>query len=598
STPAMLLKVKDRAPEETIAAIRGIAQELGILHTERWYSYKDKVFSVALDDAKAVSSEVAIGKGTTKLGALASAYGEFIERMQHGYFVSPRFGLMKDKRSFDFGDDELIPVDDFDDEQRAIFRGFFDDSFDQLRWKERRINCVPFYDVLEDRLAYLPGAFMKRSCLTNGVAAGNTSEECLVEAISEIFERHVVSRTFIDKLDLPTIPLSEARVHPDSREIIAELQREGHRVLIKDATLGGRYPVVCVVAVDRRQSNFTAKFGAHPLFEVALERCLTEVFQQRTRLPITSSITPRVGDEAAHSHNRTRYIHSGAGTLPANLLFNRNGSRPKHREAFQESFSDNRSALGFLMQSVRNNGHRIYVRDTSFLGFPSYQAYIPGITELHKLSAGWVQFLNHSDRIRETLLHLNTAAAEDIEKALSTLEDLYWRQDDASDRIRHSQPVIFLCGIFQKPDGIWREFRNVEYLFACLFCRLGNFEKAFKYLDNLIEKRSGQIENLSEMKAIRTFLYLRSQGFPEGEIEETMKELYGRDMAEPIIEDLSDHTKVLDSLCLPECGDCGTCPAADVCLYEEWQRRSALLEEKIGSSVLDQRKVAQVFRGL
>jgi YcaO-like protein with predicted kinase domain len=53
-------------------------------------------------------------------------------------------------------------------------------------------------------------------------------------------------------------------------------------VLVKDASLGGEFPVMCVTLMNPRTGGVFASFGAHPSLEVALERSLTELLQGRS----------------------------------------------------------------------------------------------------------------------------------------------------------------------------------------------------------------------------------------------------------------------------------------------------------------------------
>jgi ribosomal protein S12 methylthiotransferase accessory factor len=63
---------------------------------------------------------------------------------------------------------------------------------------------------------------------------------------------------------------------------IDALEKQGFPVLVKDASLGGQYPVMCVTLMNPRTGGVFASFGAHPSLEVALERSLTELLQGRS----------------------------------------------------------------------------------------------------------------------------------------------------------------------------------------------------------------------------------------------------------------------------------------------------------------------------
>ena len=62
--------------------------------------------------------------------------------------------------------------------------------------------------------------------------------------------------------------------YPRIVEGIKGLEAQGFPVLVKDASLGGQFPVMCVTLMNPRTGGVFASFGAHPSFEVALERSL------------------------------------------------------------------------------------------------------------------------------------------------------------------------------------------------------------------------------------------------------------------------------------------------------------------------------------
>jgi len=39
------------------------------------------------------------------------------------------------------------------------------------------------------------------------------------------------------------------------------------------------FPVMAVVLINKTNNNIIVNFGASPVFDIALERCLTEIYQ-------------------------------------------------------------------------------------------------------------------------------------------------------------------------------------------------------------------------------------------------------------------------------------------------------------------------------
>src|SRR3546814_10894296 len=96
--------------------------------------------------------------------------------------------------------------------------------------------------------------------------------EAQVQCLSEIFERAVKREILEGEIALPDVPQEVLAKYPGILAGIQGLEEQGFPVLVKDASLGGSYPVMCVTLMNPRTGGVFASFGAHPRLEVALER--------------------------------------------------------------------------------------------------------------------------------------------------------------------------------------------------------------------------------------------------------------------------------------------------------------------------------------
>jgi ribosomal protein S12 methylthiotransferase accessory factor len=220
------------------------------------------------------------------------------------------------------------------------------------------------------------------------MAAGNTPAEALVHALSEIFERHVAARAYRERLRLPTIP------HRDLAGLTAgaaieRLAADGLRVIVKDGSLGGVYPVVAVLLYDPRQNTHLVRFAGDPFLDVAIQRCLTEACQGLDYPTIRSRMHPLrwETDGALHPPHPgergpdglERFIAAGDAPFPGSIAIAT--GQPRHREAFVTGEADNRRLLRRLVGVIREQGGELLVRDVSYLGFPAYLAYVPRLSD-------------------------------------------------------------------------------------------------------------------------------------------------------------------------------------------------------------------------
>ncbi|WP_280570487.1 OsmC domain/YcaO domain-containing protein, partial [Chromohalobacter sp. 296-RDG] len=288
---------KDLPLERTIANMTQILEDLGMkIEIASWRNIVPNVWSLHLRDAASPMC-FTNGKGATKEAALCSALGEFIERLSCNFFYNDQFFGEEiadsafvhypSERWFPLEDDDALPAGILDDHCRAIF-----DPDGELRGShlidtnsgrtDRGIVSLPFVRQSDGATVYFPSNLIENLYLSNGMSAGNTLAEAEVQCLSEIFERAVKKEIIEQEIVLPDVPEEVLAKYPGIQEGIAALEAQGFPVLVKDASLGGRYPVMCVTLMNPRTGGVFASFGAHPSFQVALERSLTELLQGRS----------------------------------------------------------------------------------------------------------------------------------------------------------------------------------------------------------------------------------------------------------------------------------------------------------------------------
>lgn len=332
---------KDASPPVTIARIRKILFELGVFLAEEWHGVSGtSLYSVRLYDVRCPGIASA-GKGGSRELALASAYGEFIERLQSGFFY---------------------------------FAGYQDIP-----------DSATGYDVFSRCEVDLSSRDLVRDVGSNGCCAGNTPHEAIAQGLGEILERYVLQEMYLGGQVAPTVPLA-AFASPIIRRDVTALAERGYIVSIKDCSLGGRFPVVGVVLVDR-QGRVLNKFAADTNLTTAVYRCLTEVFQLKDGLGSSPGATaPGVetamaGAPLAQFDNWLNTKRRGEGIPPAPLLLGPVVSDASTLEqAFVPDFRGNQHALHHLLALLRREQCRLLVKDNSWLGFPTFHVLVPELS--------------------------------------------------------------------------------------------------------------------------------------------------------------------------------------------------------------------------
>ena len=417
-------KHKDRDPRQTVETVRGILEDIGLTANLRWTSHQfDGTHSnrVTIEGTTLASN----GKGTTEEYAMASGYAELMERIQNK-LTGQRIHVSDTYAAhgfYDFPDERIAAAADIASRHDPVIDGWLEGwgmhtDAERTQALERfsksyyprddgMLAEVPFVDVFNGELRWLSPSMYRGVYASNGMAAGNTLEECLVQGLSEVFERHVIRKVLRGEVTPPHIPHEELAAWSVG-ELIERIEEGGrYRVLVHDGSLGKGYPVVVTAIVDRFRGTLGVNCGAHPSMAVAVERTLTEAFQGKdiNRFTSMNGIAPIV-ETAGHSNLRS-VVHDGSGSYPPSFL---SGTPSwEHVRWPSDEGLTNAELLNRMVGILRRDGYRLLVRDTSFLGFPSCHILVPGMSELN-------------DSTPEALA--NGSAISDLHDTISTFPDV------------------------------------------------------------------------------------------------------------------------------------------------------------------------------
>lgn len=381
---------KDAHPLDTVAKIKGILSEHGIATEERWEE-SSVPHCHALRINIAGTTIGANGKGTTKEFTLASGYGELIERLQLGLIWKNKLQVMGGASSCE-AQSQTVPADSLMQRNASWYHGYAnklqqttgisttgEEILRRYTDRDGNVQATPYYCLTSHTTEYLPTALCKAVYATSGGAAGNTMEEAMVQAFSEIVERHHKLRVIHEEIAVPEIPEEVLMSCPVAYEIITFLRSKGFRVIVKDCSLGMDFPVVCVCIIDTNTGKYHTHFGAFPDFNIALQRTLTESFQGRNLQNVTRHEDFFCTKELFDLRYLMIELVKGTSEKPPQFFF-RTATEPYHPT---KSFGNtNRERLKGCIQFFRNQNYDILVRDSSSLGFPTCQIVIPGYSEV------------------------------------------------------------------------------------------------------------------------------------------------------------------------------------------------------------------------
>ncbi|MFC0180987.1 30S ribosomal protein S12 methylthiotransferase accessory factor YcaO [Thorsellia kenyensis] len=527
---------KDAPLEETINRFQTKLSELGfIIEEASWLNPVENVWSVHIKD-KECALCFTNGKGASKKAALASALGEYFERLSTNYFFAdfylgdntlpysfvhyPNEKWFKvEENSWPEGllDERLI---NFYDSEGEIDPAQLTDL--QSSDKNRGICALPFIRESDKETVYIPMNIIGNLYVSNGMSAGNNLFEAKVQALSEIFERFVKNKVIADCLALPKIPDVITETYPKIATAIKSLEKEGFHVFRYDASLGGNYPVIAVVLLNPENSGCFASFGAHPNFEVAYERAVTELLQGRSLDSLDVFPSPSFDDEevADFANLETHFIDS-SGVLSWDFFKN----VPDYEFNHWDFAGTTEEELQQLTQMIYRLDTDIYTMHYNHLGVDACRIIVPGMSEIYHPDD--LIYANNSMGIhlREQILALSSSKIE-TDKARALLEEFDALDLDESIRIRE------LLGIATGSDNAWFTLRVGE-LKSMLYLILKEYDNALMWVEWTVDYNQTVFskDRLTYYRCLQTLLLLTQEAERHlDEYEEVFSTLYGGDI--------------------------------------------------------------------
>ncbi|MBF4991367.1 OsmC domain/YcaO domain-containing protein [Methylophilus sp. QUAN] len=460
---------KDLPLEQTIANMTGLLAGLGIkIEIASWRNIVPNVWSLHIRDAYSHMC-FTNGKGATKESALASALGEYIERLSNNHFyagsywgediANAEFVHYPNERWFKPGRKDALPKEILDDYCLEIYnpdgelRGshLIDTNSGNA---ERGICSLPFVRQSDGETVYFPTNLVENLFVSNGMSAGNTLVEAQVQCLSEIFERAVKREIIEGEIALPDVPQAVLAKYPGVVAGIQGLEEQGFPVLVKDASLGGQYPVMCVTLMNPRTGGVFASFGAHPTMEVALERSLTELLQGRSLEGLNDLPQPTFASEAVtEPNNFVEHFIDSSGIVSWRFF-----SAKADYEFVEWDFSGqgedpNAEEAATMFGMLAEMGKEAYVAVYDQLGATACRILVPGYSEIYPVEDLVWDNTNKALLFREDILNLHTLDDDSLEALLERLENN--ELDDYGD-------IGTLIGITFDENTVWGQLTVLE----------------------------------------------------------------------------------------------------------------------------------------
>jgi len=436
---------KDDFPSNTVKRIKEILDKKNIStvitnllsYEKAWYSVRVELLGI---DNIGVN-----GKGITKEYALASAYAELMERLQAGYLIKPYNKQVK----------------------QLLYKHTYIDFFSGEKFR------------LENNL-------LETSCGSNGLAAGNTKKEAIVQALCETLERKAIKEIFFcENFNCGHFPISYFE-NNKCYILLKYILDKGYNLLVFDCTSGGKMPVLGVMICDANQNKYICKIASDINIDICIQRCITEIFQGKRFDIIFNNCLKNKYDnniliynnDFYKSYEYIRFVIDGSGFFPPNVLeniFNKESSI-SNLNVFCNKKLNNAQALSKISVIVKKFSNRLFIKDYSILGFPTYRIYIPNFSEAFLLPGDTPQKYIEIIKGIQKCVFTNSQSVSNYTVS-NLLKFLY--QVNNFPTLIYNFDLARICGI----EITFSAFRDIDLLIALCHLYLNNRYEAFAYVN-------------------------------------------------------------------------------------------------------------------
>lgn len=568
-------KFKDASPGATVERIIDILKSINIEVTEHWNdSGIENCHSLTLRAGDGFPTSN--GKGITKEFARASAYGEFIERLQSGLFFykfqsfenDPKVNLQcfaPDGKYFT--KEELIENADWFDYLTESYKGVTREALAAqcamyAHTDDGKILCLPFYSLFEDKYVYLPAGFIEHMYSANGCCVGNTREEALVHALAEIMERKASTSAIINGNSFPEIPEEVLAKFPTVTKILNQLREcEDLDVKIFDCSIGNGFPVVSTRIINKISHGYHVNFAADPVLEIAIQRSLTETFQSRNINTISLNEPKNIladVNSVRTASNVLNQLETGNGTFSADYFAEELTCNKKATEFEDNSSLTNTELLKKTLNLFKEIGNPVLVRNYNFLGFPCYKVIVPGFSESRAMRLTEpVQEYSIADFVSKMLRNPKAYDKFDLSMIL-TLNQM------TSNVISKKNNFLSMSGLpidYATCVLLWNATMGYTYL------QLGDIKKAAYHAEVLAKHTRISPEEKAYFNCVKQYLTLKGNKIPEDKIMIILNKFNKKCYVEKLLQNLKAGTPFDEYLlaCNPE--DCSACRYKGNCHY-------------------------------
>ena len=328
----------------------------------------------------------ASGKGLTNEQAQASASMEFAERYSWLHFDYPEY------EGYQVGSYEEI----LKGETPTVAPEYFLENFINLKKRNeltREIGAIPLKWIKGDSLTsgkkfYYPINWHNMAIGSNGLAAGNSLEEAIIQALCEVIERENLFKFFVEKKAAKNLD-QDSIESPLVREVLTNSRARGINFTIKDISFDFKATTFIVRGIAESEKGKLAYKGVgqgtatSP--EKALIRSLAEYFESYSLTKKKEmEFKEKIGEDISKYYEQLPRRHMGFFAFFNPEMLDLDCGTIKIQDLKDHGHNDIKEEIEDEIEDLRRKQLNLVVIDKTHpqLKIPAVRVFVPGMRNM------------------------------------------------------------------------------------------------------------------------------------------------------------------------------------------------------------------------
>ncbi|MBF8984391.1 hypothetical protein IZY60_12675 [Lutibacter sp. B2] len=244
--------------------------------------------------------------------------------------------------------------------------------------------------------------------------------------------------------------------------------------------------------------------------------------------------------------------------------------------------------FNYLVQLLQKQGYDVFIRDVSFLGFPSFHVIVAGFSEIDEFNdiKSLDEYAEYNN-IKKYIRNIENISNQQIKEIMHFFSNSNYNS---------AASITQLLNIPVKDIFPWY-YMKIDLFITAIYCNRGDYIKAHKAINRFIENMQKNPYNKMEStyyKCARDYIGTKINQLEEYPAITQLSTFYPLSIIQRIINDFGKPEQSLTRYDQIKCFNCNECTLKKHCLYEQVEQLYMKLKTRYTENPIDQNNLKEL----